>query len=134
MVTVRSHCFSCIFFSLFPVSEDKEKDILLRINSCPKAVYHDPVARRFRKKLILRQVHICCCCPVCRKKGGEECKQSLFRFVRRDAKKRTREEWLRRNLRASSAPSSSGLFSPFFSFYRRRFFSCPFVHVLLFSS
>ncbi|XP_078354545.1 cysteine-rich protein 2-binding protein-like isoform X2 [Oculina patagonica] len=42
--------------SLFPVSEDKEKDLLLRINACPKAVYHDPVARRFRRKLILRQV------------------------------------------------------------------------------
>ena len=96
------------------MSEDKEKDILLRMNSCPKAVYHDPVARRFRRKLILRQVHTCCCCPARKKKRGEENKQSLFCLVRRDAKKRTREEWLRRNLRASSAPSASGLFSPFF--------------------
>ncbi|KAM7444653.1 Cysteine-rich protein 2-binding protein [Porites harrisoni] len=42
--------------SLFLVSEEKEKDLLLRINSCPKAVHHDPVARRFRRKLMLRQL------------------------------------------------------------------------------
>lgn len=42
--------------SLFLVSEEKEKEILLTLNSCPKAVYHDPVARRFRRKLILRQL------------------------------------------------------------------------------
>ena len=40
------------------VSEEKEKDLLLRLNSCPKAMYHDPVARRFRRKLILRQVSL----------------------------------------------------------------------------
>ncbi|XP_073259585.1 cysteine-rich protein 2-binding protein-like [Porites lutea] len=42
--------------SLFLVSEEKEKDLLLRLNSCPKAVHHDPVARRFRRKLMLRQL------------------------------------------------------------------------------
>ena len=45
-------------FSLFLVSEEKEKDLLLRLNSCPKAVHHDPVARRFRRKLMLRQVSL----------------------------------------------------------------------------
>ncbi|RMX46220.1 hypothetical protein pdam_00023874, partial [Pocillopora damicornis] len=42
--------------SLVPVSEEREKELLLKINSYPKAVYHDPVARRFRRKLILRQI------------------------------------------------------------------------------
>ncbi|KAJ7383028.1 Cysteine-rich protein 2-binding protein [Desmophyllum pertusum] len=42
--------------SLFPVSEDKENDVLLKIISCPRAAYHDPVMRRFRRKLILRQI------------------------------------------------------------------------------
>ena len=40
------------------VSDEKEKDLLLRLNSCPKAVHHDPVARRFRRKLMLRQVSL----------------------------------------------------------------------------
>ena len=44
--------------SLVPVSEEREKELLLKINSYPKAVYHDPVARRFRRKLILRQVRL----------------------------------------------------------------------------
>ena len=44
--------------SLIPVSEEREKELLLKINSYPKAVYHDPVARRFRRKLILRQVRL----------------------------------------------------------------------------
>lgn len=44
--------------SLVPVSEEREKELLLKINSHPKAVYHDPVARRFRRKLILRQVRL----------------------------------------------------------------------------
>ena len=45
------------YLSLFLVSEDKEKDLLFRLNSCSRAVHHDPVARRFRRKLILRQVN-----------------------------------------------------------------------------
>ena len=95
VLTVPLHYlhFSCFVFSLFPLSEDKEKDILLRINSCPKAVYHDPVARRFRRKLILRQVHTCC--PVHRRKGGVQYKQSLFCLVHRDAKKKKAREWTR---------------------------------------
>ena len=44
--------------SLVPVSEEREKELLLKINSYPKVVYHDPVARRFRRKLILRQVRL----------------------------------------------------------------------------
>jgi len=47
---------SLVQTSLFLVSEEKEKDLLLRLNSCPRAVYHDPVARRFRRKLMLRQL------------------------------------------------------------------------------
>ncbi|XP_068676703.1 cysteine-rich protein 2-binding protein-like isoform X2 [Montipora foliosa] len=42
--------------SLVTVSEDKEKELLLRLNSCPRAVHHNPKARRFRRKLILRQI------------------------------------------------------------------------------
>ena len=72
-----------LFFSLSPVSEDKEKDLLFKINSCPKAVYHDPVARRFRRKLILRQVHTCLLSKfVGRREGGEgggrKCTSSLY--------------------------------------------------------
>lgn len=69
------------------MSEDKEKDILLKINSCAKAVYHDPVARRFRRKLILRQVNTFVVKIRRKEGGGVVYKQSLFRLVRRDAKK-----------------------------------------------
>ncbi|XP_067027578.1 cysteine-rich protein 2-binding protein-like isoform X4 [Acropora muricata] len=41
---------------LILVSEDREKELLLRLNSCPRAVHHDPTARRFRRKLLLRQI------------------------------------------------------------------------------
>ena len=69
-----------LFFSLSPVSEDKEKDLLFKINSCPKAVYHDPVARRFRRKLILRQVHTCLLSKFVgrREGGGRKCTSSLY--------------------------------------------------------
>ena len=125
---MRSHCFSSFVSSLLRVSEDKEKDILLRINSCPRAGYHDPVARRIRRKLILRQVHACC--RFRRKRGGVENKHSLFRLVRRDTNKRTREEWPRRNLGASNAHSFRALPPPPPpKISSRQFFSCPSVHV-----
>ena len=70
------------------MSEDKEKDILLRINSCPKAGYHDPVARRFRRKLILRQVHTCLLSNSQEEGEGKVVyKQTIFHLVRRYTKK-----------------------------------------------
>lgn len=41
---------------LILVSEDREKELLVRLNSCPRAVHNDPTARRFRRKLLLRQI------------------------------------------------------------------------------
>ena len=46
----------CNYFRLVPLSEEQEKDMLFRLNACPKVLRCDPAARRMRRKLMLRKV------------------------------------------------------------------------------
>ena len=120
-VSLRYLRFSCFVFSLFPLSEDKEKDILVRINSCPKALYHDPVARRFRRKLILRQVQSS---PQAEGRSTLQAVFILFSSSWREKEKGERMD--ARNLGVSSALSLRALLSQTSSW---QFLSCPVVYV-----
>lgn len=50
----------CLYYRFLPMSVFEERQLLKLIQSCPEAVENDPVAKRFRRKLLVRQVSCIC--------------------------------------------------------------------------